>query len=356
MEQTTETQVFYCEGCGGVMEFDIPRQTFRCPNCGREEALSPEDNLVEEHDYLAFLQHPDDDVWVNSTQVLRCENCGAQIVVQKNATTAFCGYCGSPHVLPVLQEAGIRPEGIVPFQVDKNKAGELFRKWIRSKWFAPNSLKNLYQQDKMQPNYLPYWTYDADTAAHYTGRGGKVYYVTVGSGKDRHTERRVRWYPVSGDISHFFDDVLVSATADEDVLRRKNEGFATKNCLPFDLAYLSGYQAEKYTLGVEQGFARAQEIIRDELTALARAQILERYDEAAVSSLQERYFNVKFKHLLLPMWMSGYQYGGKIYRFLINGQTGRVTGQYPKSKWKVALTVLLCLAAAGLLIYWFLQQ
>lgn len=356
MEQKQETQVFYCEGCGGIMEFDIPHQTFRCPNCGREEALSPHDNSVDEHDYLQFLQHPEDQVWVSATQVLKCENCGAEIVVQKNATTAFCGYCGSSHVLPVLQEAGIRPEGIVPFQVDKNKAGELFRKWIKSKWFAPGSLKNLYQQDKMQANYLPYWTYDADTTARYTGQGGKVYYVTVGSGKDQHTERRVRWYPVSGSLSRFFDDVLVSATANEDALRRRNEGFVTQKCLPFDMAYLSGFQAEKYTLGVEQGFAAAQQIMRDELTGMARAQILERYDEAVVNSLDASFFNVKFKHVLLPMWMSGYQYNGKNYRFLINGQTGRVQGQYPKSKWKIALVVVLGLIVAGLLIYWYMHK
>lgn len=356
MEQQQDVQVFYCEGCGGIMQFDIPRQTFRCPNCGREEALEPEDNVVEEQDYQAFLLHPGDDEWTAKTEVQRCENCGAEIVVQKNATTAFCGYCGSSHVLPVLQEAGIRPEGIVPFQVDRNKVGELFRKWIKGKWFAPNALKHLYQQDKLQAMYLPYWTYDADATGHYTGQGGRVYYVTVGSGQNRHTERRVRWYPVSGTISQFFDDVLISARATGDPLEGRANAFATQACLPFDMAYLSGFQAEKYTLGVEEGYVKAQAEMRDRLVGLARQQILQRFDEARVTTLHDHYFNVKFKHLLLPMWMSGYQYQGKLYRFLVNGQTGRVAGKYPKSKWKVALAVLAGLILAALLIYWFMQN
>ncbi|HWR22869.1 MAG TPA: hypothetical protein VN366_05260 [Feifaniaceae bacterium] len=357
MEQHQDTQVFYCEGCGGIMEFDIPRQTFRCPNCGREEAVAPEDDLVEEHDYQEFLTRKSDEEWESATQVMRCESCGAEIVAQKAATTASCGFCGSAHVLPVLQEAGIRPEGIVPFQVDRHKAGELFRKWIKGKWFAPGSLKNLYQQDKLQSIYLPYWTYDADTTAHYTGQGGRVYYVTVGTGEHKRRERRVRWYPVSGTVSHFFDDVLISARAQQDALLSRNSAYATSgNCLPFDLAYLSGFQAEKYTLGVEEGFAQAQEKMRDELRDMARREILQRFDEAMVHTLSDRYFNVKFKHVLLPMWMSGYQYQGKQFRFLINGQTGKVSGQYPKSRWKIALAVILGLILAGLLIYWFSQN
>lgn len=357
MEQHKEdAQVFYCEGCGGIMQFDIPRQTFRCPNCGREEALEPEDNVVEEQDYMAFLQRPGDDEWEAETEVRRCESCGAEIVVPHSATTATCGYCGSSQVLQIRQTAGIRPEGIIPFQVDRVKAGELFRKWIRGKWFAPNALKNLYQQDKLQSIYLPYWTYDADATGHYVGQGGRVYYVTVGSGKDRHTERRVHWYPVSGTVSAFFDDVLVSAREKEDPLEGRANAFATANCMPFDMAYLSGFQAEKYTLGVQDGFVKAQAEMRNRLYGLAREDILRRYDEARVSNVRDSYFNIKFKHVLLPMWMSGYQYEGKLFRFLINGQTGRVAGNYPKSKWKVFFAVLLGVIVAGLLIYWFMQR
>ena len=357
MEQHQEdSQVFYCEGCGGIMQFDIPKQSFRCPNCGREEALQPEDNVVEEQDYSLFLQRPGDDAWEAETEVRRCESCGAEIVVQRNATTAACGFCGSSQVLHVRQEAGIRPEGIVPFQVDRPKVGDLFRKWIKGKWFAPNSLKNLYQQDKLQAIYLPYWTFDADATGQYAGQGGKVYYVTVGTGKDRHTERRVHWYPVSGTVSAFFDDVLVKAREKEDPLEERANVFATSACLPFDLAYLSGFQAEKYTVGVQDGYVKAQADMRERLFNLAREDILKRYDEARVNSVNDSYFNVKFKHVLLPMWMSGYQYEGKLYRFLVNGQTGKVAGNYPKSKWKVAFAVILGLIAAALLIYWFMQK
>ena len=42
----------------------------------------------------------------------------------------------------------IVPDGVVPFQIDKKKVGEVFHKWIKGRFFAPNELKHLYQQEK----------------------------------------------------------------------------------------------------------------------------------------------------------------------------------------------------------------
>ncbi|MFN3644142.1 MAG: primosomal protein N' (replication factor Y) - superfamily II helicase, partial [Gemmobacter sp.] len=54
-----------------------------------------------------------------------------------------------------------------------------------------------------------------------------------------------------------------------------------------------------------------------------------------------------FKHVLLPIWMAAYKYGGKTYRFVVNGQTGKVQGERPWSAWKIALAVLLALIVIG---------
>jgi hypothetical protein len=53
----------------------------------------------------------------------------------------------------------------------------------------------------------------------------------------------------------------------------------------------------------------------------------------------------------LPLWISAYKYKDKTYRFLINGQTGRVSGEYPKSPLKIAMVVLgvIIIAAAAYL-------
>ena len=58
---------------------------------------------------------------------------------------------------------------------------------------------------------------------------------------------------------------------------------------------------------------------------------------------------VRFKHILLPVWLAAYKYRGQTYRFVINGRTGRVQGERPWSAIKIAMAVTLgLLVAAGL--------
>ena len=42
----------------------------------------------------------------------------------------------------------------------------------------------------------------------------------------------------------------------------------------------------------------------------------------------------------MPVWLLTYTYGARIFHVLVNGSTGRMAGEYPKSFWKVAFFVL----------------
>jgi hypothetical protein len=53
--------------------------------------------------------------------------------------------------------------------------------------------------------------------------------------------------------------------------------------------------------------------------------------------------------VLLPVWIMAYEYGGRPYRFLVNGQTGQADGTAPVSPWKIAALVLLAAALVALL-------
>ena len=55
--------------------------------------------------------------------------------------------------------------------------------------------------------------------------------------------------------------------------------------------------------------------------------------------------------LLLPVWISCFRYQDKIYRFMVNGQTGKVSGKTPISWIKVALTTIAVIAIIMLLYY-----
>ena len=76
------------------------------------------------------------------------------------------------------------------------------------------------------------------------------------------------------------------------------------------------------------------------------------YDQFRNMRYGHNFSNVRFKHILLPIWISSYQYKKKVYRFLINGETGRISGKAPVSAVRIALAVLIaCALALGLFLF-----
>jgi hypothetical protein len=47
--------------------------------------------------------------------------------------------------------------------------------------------------------------------------------------------------------------------------------------------------------------------------------------------------DMTFKYVLLPLWVGSYSYLGKYYNILVNGQTGKVSGDKPRDRLKVAM-------------------
>ena len=60
--------------------------------------------------------------------------------------------------------------------------------------------------------------------------------------------------------------------------------------------------------------------------------------------------DIRFKHLLMPVWIGSYRFGGTPYQIVVNGQSGEVEGDRPWSVWKLALAVALALIALLLLM------
>jgi hypothetical protein len=50
------------------------------------------------------------------------------------------------------------------------------------------------------------------------------------------------------------------------------------------------------------------------------------------------------------VWLLSYTYGARAFQCAMNGVTGTIRGEYPKSPWKVALLVLVILIVLGLVL------
>jgi hypothetical protein len=229
---------------------------------------------------------------------------------------------------------------------------------VEARWFAPSDLLRFARtESRLVGMYVPYWTYDSDTTSSYTGQRGDAYYVSVPytttvNGRtvtSMRQERRIRWTWVSGTVHDRFDDVLILASKS---LPHKYaialEPWDLKALTPYKDDYLSGFRAESYQVDLAQGFDAARNVMDGHIRAHARRDI--GGDEQRIFSLDVRYDHITYKHLLLPIWISGYAYRGKTYRFLVNGRTGEVQGERPWSFWKIAFLVLGVLAAIGIVV------
>jgi DNA-directed RNA polymerase subunit RPC12/RpoP len=345
---TTEGQKrFPCEQCGARLAYAPGTTVLRCAHCGHENTIPQSEEEIEELDYHEYVGRLCEGAECEERHVVKCDACAAEFQPPPNVTASTCPFCGSHIVATEKTERLLKPKSLLPFRVTGREAETAFRDWLRKRWFAPNKLRQYARQEqKLNGMYCPYWTYDADTKSFYRGERGDDYYVTVGTGKNRRTERRTRWTSVSGTVWNTFDDVLIVAS--HSLPKRYAialEPWDLQNLAPYSDEYLSGFAAESYQVDLEQGFALARGIMDERIRASIRADI--GGDHQRIHSVKTQYDNVTFKHVLLPVWLSAYRFREKIYRFLVNARTGEVQGERPYSWIKITLFVLLLAAIAG---------
>jgi hypothetical protein len=159
----------------------------------------------------------------------------------------------------------------------------------------------------------------------------------------------VRWVPADGAIEHFFDDEPVAATKGIDhSLLRQVEPFPTKELVPYDTAFLSGFVVERYQINLEQAAAESQAAMHNTLESLCAREVPG--DTHRNLQIDPHYSRQTFKHTLLPVWLLTYQYGSRTFNVVANGYTGEIAGEYPKSVWKILLVVLTAIIAVLIFI------
>lgn len=351
-------RVFPCDGCGADLQFDIGQQKLKCPYCGYLKELElREDAEILEQDFHAMLDRlrelRDSGVEDDSAEhnEVRCRSCGADVVFVGTLTSTTCPYCASPIQREQVHTATFRVpvDGVLPFLVDHDRAHRSLAQWVSRLWFAPNKFKSEGIRGNFEGVYLPYWTFDSLTFSKYSGQRGVNYRTTVGSGKNRRTVTRTRWYSVSGQFQRFFDDVLVVASEGlPEGYIRGLEPWPLGQCIPFTQQVLAGHFARTYDVSLDAGFDRARELIDAAIDRDVRRRI--GGDKQRVSHIDSRYDAITYKHLLLPVWMLVYRYKDKPFRIFVNAASGEVQGERPYSWVKICFAILGAMAVIGVIV------
>ncbi len=351
---------FACPACGGEAHWNPARQKLVCPYCGTESAAQPAaEGAIVEHDLARALAglagQPRG--WSVARRAVRCGSCRAISVLDAARQAQNCEFCGSAQLLPYEEpEPAFRPESLLPFTVDAARARDLVRGWTRRRWLAPRALGRRALTDTVHGVYLPYWTFDALVDASWTAEAGHYYatsqtYRQGGRLRTRQV-RQVRWVPAAGRLSHRFDDDLVCASVGVHAgLLRRIEPFPTRDLRPYDPGYVAGWVVERYQVDLADAARRARAAMERTLAALCAREVPG--DTHRNLAVRAQWSAQTFKHVLVPVWLLTYDYGRKSYQCVVNGATGAVAGEYPKSWVKIAL--LAVAIAVGLVVVAALQ-
>ncbi len=347
-----------CPKCGGKAEWSPRQRSLVCPYCNfvldSRSAVSDEDGVIKEHDLhqtLRTVEEASQGVEQGQRKI-HCRHCNADSLSPKGTVADRCPFCGSPEIV-AYDDIGsvIKPESLLPKAIPETKAYEIVKQWAGSRFWAPGDLKAKNLVEKIKGIYLPYWTFDAQAQCPWKADSGTYYYVTVrGSDGKSRRERRTRWTPASGQVNYRFDDVAVPAThfLPPDELQAI-EPFPTKELVPYDTVYVSGWTVEHYAVPLLDGAKRGRQAMQAVLRSLAAGDVPG--DTYRNLRIYPSYSAETFKHILVPVWVVSYDYRRKLYRTVVNGYTGKVAGKYPKSAWKIFFAVLLGLIVLAVAVF-----
>ncbi len=353
-----------CSQCGAKLRFAPGQTSLTCDHCGFEQEIpaAVEDAKSRAFKELDLARGLADDLPTGTMEEVRttsCPSCGAQIEVMGANHATECPFCATPVVLDTGTQRLIKPQAVVPFKLTETEARQAMITWMGRLWFAPNSLLEYSRKGRaLNGIYVPYWTFDADTASNYTGQRGEYYweteyYTATVDGRSERRERQVRktrWYSASGHVTRDFDDVLAIAShALPKPLADKSEPWEMGDLAPYNPEFLAGFQAEGYTVSLADGHVEGRQRMTKVIYDDVRQDI--GGDEQRVNSVDTDWSDETFKHILLPVWMAAYKYNNKSYRFLVNGQTGEVQGERPWSIWKIGFAVVVAVAVVAAAIY-----
>jgi DNA-directed RNA polymerase subunit RPC12/RpoP len=352
---------FPCKGCGARLEFKPGGDEIQCPYCGFVEKIPKTADAIDEFSFNDYLTQPKKGLGVAGRDG-RCGQCAAIVRLTETTKATRCPFCGTPIVDELGDEGApdVRPEAVAPFRIEGRDAQSRFHAWVKGLWFAPSMLKQEIRDSRVEGVYCPFWTFDAHTLSHYRGERGDAYYISVPrtvmvNGKpvtQMHQIRQVRWSFRSGEHEAFFDDVVVGAG----VGAALGLHYDAARLVPYEPKYLAGFEAERPSVSVENGWTQARKAIDAALYTACCRKI--GGDEQRNVSVKTAYRGITFKMVLLPVFVSSYLYKGAVYRFQVDGQTGRVSGRRPYSIAKIlgAVFVGLLVVLAGLGVYALIQS
>jgi DNA-directed RNA polymerase subunit RPC12/RpoP len=343
---------YKCPNCGGAVKFDSGIQKMKCPYCDAEFEIAA---LA---DYQKQMAKPETERYVldaskavsawkeselGDLSTGSCPSCGAELIGDKNTIATVCPCCGNTQIIQKRVQGLLKPEYVIPFQLDHKAAKEALIQFYKGKKLLPDVFSSENRVNSIQGLYVPFWLFDAKAQGRVSYKATKVstwsdssYDYTKTDYYSVQREGSLGFEKISVDGSEKMDDAYMDAIEPFDYGKLKN----------FQTAYLSGYIAEKYDVGIEASKERAIKRMKNTFESQFRSSVT-----GYTSVTKERSaINVedgKITYSLFPVWILNTKYKNANYQFIMNGQSGLIVGRLPIDKGKVLKYRLLYMFGSG---------
>ncbi len=364
---------YQCPACGGTLEFSPSKQLLVCEFCDSE---FHEDVLKQKNDEANKTQASDDSSYdsddsridwkvegfVNKQEVLEnqvgfnCTSCGAEVISDGKTAATECMYCGNPIVISNNVSGMVKPDMIIPFKVEKDRAVQMLEEFCKGKPLLPDEFTKNNRISKVAGMYVPFWLFSCNGNGQAKFTAKKVTHWS--SGNYDYTKTRV--YNVFRRGSLEFEKVPVDAsTKMEDNYMDGLEPYHYRDFVDFNTMYMAGYFSQKFDVDVDASIGRANVRITESVRSALRNTVTG-YSSVICDHSNINMTGEDIHYALLPIWMLNTKYKGKTYQFAINGQTGRVSGELPVDKgklfrYRLLITLAGIIPIAGL-AYWLFSS
>ena len=343
---------YKCPSCGAYLAFDPETQGWKCDFCGSQFA---EKEVMERSGEQPAPEAAQEQQPQSAQQVVyRCQSCGSEIMTDETTVATHCYYCHSPVVLQGKLTDDMRPDSVLPFAIDKEKAVNSFMTWVKGKRFVPKAFFKQAQVENMSGVYYPHFVSDVEVEGSLKGEARNVQilhsvnYVTT---KTDH-------YRVEREADITFRSIMRPALSKAN--RKLSDGihpYPLEQSKPFSDAYLTGFLAERRDIGADSVRAGIEEETLSYVKPLLSETV--HYDSHSLTS-GGKVKKLSTRYVLLPTWVLTYpnkQNKDDPYYYAMNGCTGEVCGKLPIDRKKLFLTALgvgAAVFAVGCLLSYFL--
>lgn len=352
-----KTVTYQCPNCAAALEFDEGAGNFRCYYCDStftEEQIKSifagnEGMSLDKNEPQLNAQQQQDEEFSGQSALYSCPNCGAGVICDSLTASTRCHFCHTPVILTGRLSGEYKPDMIIPFATTREHAEKSFREYIKGKLLLPRGFKDEAQISNISALYVPYWLKSGVACAAITGEGQiETRYRSGGS-----TYIKTRVYRVERGGEMIFIRVPCDGSKRiDDSLMEAIEPFNYSGLKPFSMSFLSGKAAEKYDVTREEAAVRIDERIKQAAAEMLKSAAPE-YTKLTVQQTTLGYRQPTYVYALLPVWFLNYNYRGKDYAFVMNGQTGAMFGELPISRLKRFLIGLGVFAIVELVALFF---